>query len=71
MNFVIVHLPKLISIYIKILNKIRDISGKEENIKPKIENKKQNQQPKKKVRPNLPDKEIGNMILKQVFKVPI
>ena len=48
---------------------------KEENLKPAIENKENSQQPKKKVpkkkkvRPQINDREIEKMILERVFKI--
>ena len=77
-NFIMIHVPEIISTYTKILNKISDESSNnkiEENLKPAIENKENNQQPKKKVtkkkkvRPQINDKEIEKMILERVFKV--
>ncbi len=73
-----VHLPELISTYTKILNKISDESSKYENkdnIKPDLETKEKNEQPKKKVsskkkiRPQINDVEIERMVLKSVFNI--
>jgi len=77
-NFVLVYVPELVSTYTKILNKISAESNKdekEENLKPAIENNENNQQPKKKVpkkkkvRPQINDREIEKMILERVFKI--